>query len=60
MNSQSILFVNPINKEQWVCDNIRTARQIDGITYLQVHKQNEYRMVLMRKDSLQKVTNFKK
>ncbi len=56
-----MFFVNPINKEQWVCDDIQKgSRQIDGITYLQVHKPDSFRKVLMRKDSLQKVDKFKR
>ena len=61
IDMQKMLFVNPINKEQWVCDDIQKGnRQIDGVTYLQVHKPDSFRKVLMRKDSLQKVDKFKK
>lgn len=58
---QKMLFVNPINKEQWICEDVQKgSRQIDGVTYLQVHKPDSYRKVLMRKDSLQRVEKFKK
>ena len=53
-------FVNPLNKEQWVCDDVTKFKVIDGVTYLQVHKEGSYRKVLMRKDSLQKVLKLKK
>lgn len=53
-------FVNPITKEQWICDDISRTKTIDGVTYLQVHKPDSYRKVLMRKDSLQKVIKFKR
>ena len=53
-------FVNPITREQWVCEDVTKVKQIDGVTYLQVHKpDNQYRKMLMRKDSLQKVVKFK-
>ena len=53
-------FVNPITQEKWVCEDVTKTKQIDGVTYLQVHKpDNQYRKMLMRKDSLQKVVKFK-
>lgn len=58
---QKVLFVNPINKEQWICEDVQKgSRQIDGVTYVQVHKPDSFRKVLMRKDSLQRVDKFKK
>ena len=53
-------FVNPITKEQWICDDITKIKTIDGVSYIQVHKPDSYRKVLMRKDSLQKVVKFKR
>jgi hypothetical protein len=53
------LFVNPINKEQWICEDLSRTQVIDGVTYLHVHKPDSYRKVLMRKDSLLKVDKFK-
>lgn len=58
---QKVLFVNPINKEHWICEDVhKSTKQIDGVTYLQVHKPDSFRKVLMRKDSLQRVEKFKK
>ena len=53
-------FINPINKEQWICDDVGKLKTIDGVTYLTVHKENSYRKVLMRKDSLQKIEKLRK
>lgn len=53
-------FVNPMTREQWVCEDVTKTKIIDGVSYLHVHKpDNKYRQVLMRKDSLQKVVKFK-
>ena len=58
---QKMFFINPINKEYWVCEDVqKSSRQIDGVTYLQVHKPDSFRKVLMRKDSLQRVEKIKK
>jgi hypothetical protein len=53
-------FVNPINKEQWICDDATRTKTIDGVTYLTVHRVDSYRKVLMRKDSLQKIEKLRK
>jgi hypothetical protein len=52
---QSILFENPITKEQWLCDNIKSIKVIEGIEFITVRKKDTIRTVLMRKDILKKV-----
>ena len=52
MQTKSAIFKNSFNGEQWVCDDPKKIKTIDGTSYLTVHKPNSYRMVLMRKDSL--------
>lgn len=52
---KSQLYENPINGEQWVCDDIRQTKFIDGVGYISVHKPNQFRTVLMRRDSLRPV-----
>ena len=53
--SKPVTFKNNFNGEQWICDDVKKAKTIDGVTYVTVHKPNSYRMVLMRKDSLVQV-----
>ena len=57
MQAKPITYQNYLNREIWVCDDPKKTKIIDGVTYLTVHKPNSYRMVLMRKDSLQPVKN---
>lgn len=52
---QPILLENPITKEQWLCDDLRSIKVIEGIEYLPVRKKETSRVVLMRKDILKKV-----
>ena len=50
-----ITFIVERSKELVICDNTRDVRVIDGIEYLTVHRENNPRHFLMRKDSLKKV-----
>ena len=52
---KSMTFVNERNGEQVVCDDIRDVRTIDGVDYLVVHKKDNPRPFMMRKDALRKV-----
>ena len=52
---QPILLENPITKEQWLCDDFRPAKIIEGIEYVLIRKHNQNRNVLMRKDTLKKI-----
>jgi hypothetical protein len=38
-----------------ICENIRAVEVIDGIEYLVVHRKENNRMFLMRKDILEKI-----
>ncbi|MEY4332837.1 MAG: hypothetical protein RLZZ196_1575 [Bacteroidota bacterium] len=53
--TQPILLENPITKEQWVCDDLRQIKIIEGVEYLSVRKQDKDRTVLMRRDILKKI-----
>ena len=55
MQVKPITFKNYVSQEIWICDDPRKIKEIDGITYLTVHKPNSPRLVMMRKDSLQPV-----
>ena len=52
---KSMTFVNERNGEQVVCDDVRAVQVIDGVDYLVVHKQDNPRTFMMRKDALKKV-----
>ena len=52
---KSMTFVNERNGEQVICDDVRAVQVIDGIDYLVVHKQDNPRPFMMRKDALKKV-----
>jgi len=57
---KSVTFENKMNHEQVVCDNTKLVEVIDGVEYLAVHKPNQPRVFLMRKDTLEKITEKKK
>ncbi len=52
MQTKPVILKNSVNGEQWICDDAKKIKVIDGVSYLTVHKPESYRMVLMRKDSL--------
>jgi hypothetical protein len=56
MSTQQITFENKITKEIFICDDIRHVRHFDGVEYLSVHRVNETRQVLMRRDALQQIS----
>ena len=49
-----VTLVNPVNQEEWICEDFNDIRFIDGIEYLKVRKPVMQRTVLMRKDALRK------
>ena len=48
-------FKNRLNNEQVVCEDVRNVERIDDIEYLVVHRPENSRMFLMRKDALEKI-----
>jgi len=50
-----IVYENPRNHERVICDNVRDVRIIDGIEYLSVHRINENRQFLVRRDAIRRV-----
>ena len=52
---KTMTFVNERNGEQVICYNVRAVQVIDGIEYLIVHKKENPRPFMMRKDALKKV-----
>lgn len=57
MNKRPVRLTNPLNKEQWLCDEYDKAVTIEGVAYVKVYKpENPDRTHLMRKDALRKLT----
>lgn len=52
-----ILLENIRNRERWVCDDMTKINVINDIEYLYVHRTDNDRLFMMRKDSLKKVNN---
>lgn len=55
---KATLLTNPLNSEQWVCEDYNSVKTIDGVNYITVYKpENSSRTFLMRKDAL-KISTF--
>ena len=47
------ILTNPLNSEQWFCEDYSFVKVIDGVNYVTVFKpENTARTFLMRKDAL--------
>jgi hypothetical protein len=53
--TKPVVFENKITRERLICDNIRLVRVFDGVEFLSVHRPNESRNFLMRRDALEKI-----
>jgi len=53
-NPQPVTLVNPVNTEEWICEDYNDIRIIDSVEYVKVRKPIMQRTVLMRKDVLRK------
>lgn len=51
---KQITLRNKLNGEKFISDNFKQSEFIDGIEYIVVHKPDNERKFLMRKDSLEK------
>ena len=49
-----VTLINPVNSEEWICEDYNDIRIIDGVEYVKVRKPIMQRTVLMRKDVLRK------
>jgi hypothetical protein len=52
---KSAYFENLVNKERFVCPDLKDIRLIDGIEYIRVLREDGRRECLVRRDSLKKV-----
>ena len=55
-----VTFKNLMNNDRVVCDDVRKIENIDGVEYLLVHRPDNPRPFLMRKDVLEKDTTVVK
>lgn len=52
-DKKTIVLTNPLNSEQWFCEDYSKVKDIDGVPYVTVFKpENAKRTFLMRKDAL--------
>lgn len=51
---QPVVLVNPINSEEWFCEDYTDVRFIDGVEYVKVRKSHMRHSVSMRKEVLRK------
>ena len=51
---QPVVLVNPINSEEWFCENYNDVRFIDGVEYIKVRRGFMRHSVSMRKEALRK------
>ena len=51
-----VIFKNRMNNDRFICNDTRLTETIDGIVYLLVHRPDNTRQFLMRKDALEKDT----
>jgi hypothetical protein len=52
--TQPVTLVNPINSEEWLCEDYTDIRFIDGVEYSKVRKPHMRHSVSMRKEALRK------
>ena len=52
--TQPVTLVNPINSEEWLCEDYTDIRFIDGVEYIKVYKPHMRHSVSMRKEALRK------
>ena len=51
---QPVTLVNPVNLEDWICEDYTDVRFIDGVEYVKVRKPHMRHSVSMRKEALRK------
>lgn len=56
---KTIYFENVRNKEQFYCKDLKDIQLIDGVEYLRVFRMGTQRDVLVKKDTLRKISEKK-
>jgi len=55
---KTVVLKNPLNSDEWFCDDYSVVKNIDGVSYITVYKPgNNARTFLMRKDALKVTTS---
>lgn len=50
-----VKLINPLNQEEWLCEDYSKIEYIDGVEYVRVKKlENTTRSFLMRREALRK------
>ena len=60
MKKNKVKLLNPLNTDEWICEDYDRVTFIDGVEYVTVHKPSQPRTFLMRKEALRaikKLTN---
>jgi hypothetical protein len=52
MKPQKVKLQNPLNTEEWICEDYNQVTHIDGVEFIRVHKPSEERLFLIRKEAL--------
>ena len=55
-----VLFKNRMNSDKVICEDTRKVETIDGVEYLVVHKLDNQRPFLMRKEALERIKEKQK
>jgi len=53
--TKPVVFENKITRERLICDNIHLVRVFDGEEFISVHRVNESRNFLIRRNALEKI-----
>jgi hypothetical protein len=53
--NKPVVFENKITRERLICENIRLVRIFDGAEFVSVHRPNESRNFLIRRDALEEI-----
>lgn len=57
IQNKSVKFQNPRTGEIWICPNINQKKLVEGVTFIEVHKPENSRLVWINSENLVK---FKK
>lgn len=55
IKKKPIRLVNNRSGEEWICDDLATVRYVDGVEFIEVHKENTTRKFWMNKSTLNKI-----
>jgi len=52
--TRAVRLKNILSNEIWICDDYNNIREIDGVMFIEVHKEDNPRKFWIRRDSLVK------